>query len=43
MMYWDYKNFDQDIFNQEICTGLSSETVLDYTRFEGRKFLRGME
>ena len=34
MMYWDYKNFDQDIFSQEICTGLSSETVLDFTRFE---------
>ena len=33
-MYWDYKNFDQDIFSQEICTGLSSETVLDFTRFE---------
>ena len=29
MMYRDYKNFDQDIFSQ-LCTSLSSETVLDY-------------
>ena len=34
MMYWDYKSFDQDIFSQELCTSLSSETVLDYTSFE---------
>ena len=34
MMYRDYKNFDQDVFNQELCTGLSSETVVDYTSFE---------
>ena len=33
-MYRDYKNFDQDIFSQELCTSLSSETVLDYTSFE---------
>ena len=34
MMYRDYKNFDQDIFSQELCTSLSSETVLHYTSFE---------
>ena len=34
MMYRDYKNFDQDIFSQELCTSLSLETVLDYTSFE---------
>ena len=34
MMYRDYKNFDQDVFSQELCTSLSSETVLDYTSFE---------
>ena len=34
MMYRDYKNFDHDIFSQEHCTSLSSETVLDYTSFE---------
>ena len=34
MMYRDYKNFDQDIFSQELCTSLSSETVLDYNSFE---------
>ena len=33
-MYRDYKNFDQDIFSQELCTSFSSETVLDYTSFE---------
>ena len=33
-MYRDYKNFDQDTFSQELCTSLSSETVLDYTSFE---------
>ena len=38
MMYRDYKNFDQDIFSQELCTSLSSETVLDYTSF-GENFL----
>ena len=38
MMYRDYKNFDQDIFSQELCTSLSSETVLDYTSFE-KKFV----
>ena len=31
MMYRDYKNFDQDIFPQEIHTSLSSETLHDYT------------
>ena len=30
MMCRDYKNFDQDIFSQELCTSLSSETVLYY-------------
>ena len=39
MTYRDYKNFDQDIFRQELCTSLSSETVLDYTSFEDN-FLR---
>ena len=34
MMYRDYKNFDQDIYSQELCTSLSSETVLDYKSFE---------
>ena len=34
MMYRDYKNFDQDIYSQELCTSLSSETVLDYNSFE---------
>ena len=34
MMYRDYKNFDQDIFSQELCTNLSSEAVLDYSSFE---------
>ena len=34
MMYRDYKNFDQDIFSQELCTSLSPETVLGYTSFE---------
>ena len=34
MMYRDYKNFDQDIFSQELCTSLSLETVLDYNSFE---------
>ena len=34
MMYRDYKNFDQDIFSQELCKSLSSELVLDYTSFE---------
>ena len=34
MMCRDYKNFDQDIFTQELCTSLSSETVLDYNSFE---------
>ena len=34
MMYRDYKNFDQDIFRQELCTSLFSETVLGYTSFE---------
>ena len=33
-MYRDYKNFDQDIFSEELCTSLSSETVLEYTSFE---------
>ena len=34
MMYRDYKNFDQDIFSQELCKSLSSKLVLDYTSFE---------
>ena len=34
MMYRDYKTFDEDIFCQELCTCLSSETVLDYNSFE---------
>ena len=34
MMYRDHKNFNQDNFSQELCTNLSSETVLDYTSFE---------
>ena len=34
MMYRDYKNFDQDIVSQELCTSLSSETILDYASFE---------
>ena len=34
MMYRDYKNFDRDIFSQELCTSLSSETVLDCNSFE---------
>ena len=34
MMYRDFKNFDQDIFSQQLCTSLSSETVLDYITFE---------
>ena len=33
-MYRDYENFDQDIFSQELCTSLSSKTVLDYSSFE---------
>ena len=38
MTYRDYKNFDWDIFSQELYTSLSSETVLDYTSF-GENFL----
>ena len=34
MMYRDYKNFDPDIFSQELCTSLSSKTVFDYNSFE---------
>ena len=34
MIYRDYKNFDQDIYSQELYTSLSSETVLDYNSFE---------
>ena len=30
MIYRDYKNFNQDIFGQELCTSLTSETILDY-------------
>ena len=33
-MYKDYKNFDKDIFSQELCTSLCSETVLVYNNFE---------
>ena len=32
-MYRDYKNFDQEIFSQEIHTVLYSETLHDYTSF----------
>ena len=43
MMYRDSKNFDQDIFSQELCKSLSSETVLlDYNNFE-ENFFRGIE
>ena len=38
-MYGDYKKIYQDIFSQELCTSLSSETVHDYIRFE-ENFLR---
>ena len=34
MMYRDFKNFDQEIFCQELRTSLSSGTVHDYTSFE---------
>ena len=34
MIYRDYKNSDQDIFSQELCTSLSSEIVLDFASFE---------
>ena len=34
LMYRDFKNFDQEIFTQELRTSLSSETVHDYTSFE---------
>ena len=34
MTYRDYKNFDQDIFSQELRTSLFPETVHDYTSFE---------
>ena len=34
MMHRHYKICDQDIFSQELCTSLSSETLLDYTSFE---------
>ena len=34
MIYRDYKNCDQDIFSEELCTSVSSETVLDYNSFE---------
>ena len=34
MTYRDYKNFDQDIFSQELRASLSPETVHDYTSFE---------
>ena len=39
MMYRDYKNFDQDIFSQDVRTSSSSETVHEHTSFE-RNFLR---
>ena len=34
MMCRDYKNFDQEIFSQELRTSLPSETVHDYNSFE---------
>ena len=34
IMYRVYKNFDQEIFSQELCTNLSSQTVHGYTSFE---------
>ena len=33
-MYRDFKSFDQEIFNQELRTSLSSETLHDHTGFE---------
>ena len=33
-MYRAYKNFDQNVFCQELRTSLSSETIHDYTNFE---------
>ena len=33
-MYRDFKNFDQEIFSQELRTSLSSGTVYGYTSFE---------
>lgn len=33
-MYSDFKNFDQGIYSQELCTNLSLERVHDYTSFE---------
>ena len=34
MMDHDFKNFDHEIFNQELRTRLFSEKVLNYTSFE---------
>ena len=34
MIYRDFKNFDQEIFSQELRTSLSSESVHDYTSFK---------
>ena len=34
MMHMDFKNFDEEIFNEEFRTNVSSETVHGYTRFE---------
>ena len=33
-MHSDYKNFDEEVLNQEFCTNLFLETVHDYTSFE---------
>ena len=38
-MYRDFKSFIEEIFNQELCTSLFSETVHDYTIFENN-FIR---
>ena len=34
MMYRDFKNFEQEIFRQGLCSSLSSETAHKYTCFE---------
>ena len=34
IMFRYFKNFDQEIFSQDLRTSLSSEAVDDYTRFE---------
>ena len=34
MTYRDFKNFDQEIFSQELRTSSSAESVHDYTSFK---------